>query len=373
MNTTWRSPSLKDIDFRINAIESSVLVTPSSQTTTTDRDAVYLLSTDSTTENVFTIDIDPKDSSISDLEKIVLSVTGAELNGSTVSWTANGDATVLAKHPWLTRQIKLPMLRNTGQTYNDYQYHLEGSLGRAMYDGFDALLTSQELNVYTTKNNATNTYVRNPNCWVTADKTCWPVWSNGANRYCGALISPRHLICAKHAPPSGVVRFVTNSNVVVERTVSGSVDVGNLDLQVRSLDSDVPGTISFAKVLPADYLDYLPTRKIPSIAGNQQQELVIRESIWVEPEFDFPDRWIADNAFTERYVPFTKPIVRGDSGSPVFLLINNSLVVTGTHFGSFVSPSIAHWFADVNAAMTTLGGGYQLTPIDLSSFTNYGD
>lgn len=35
-------------------------------------------------------------------------------------------------------------------------------------------------------------------------------------------------------------------------------------------------------------------------------------------------------------------------------------------------PFYSHWIDEVNAAMTALGGGYQLTEIDLSSFAFYG-
>jgi hypothetical protein len=60
-----------------------------------------------------------------------------------------------------------------------------------------------------------------------------------------------------------------------------------------------------------------------------------------------------------------------DSGNPIFTIINNQFiilsVITGSISGSFVSSHIS----DINNAMNQLGGGYQLTPVDLSSFTPF--
>lgn len=59
--------------------------------------------------------------------------------------------------------------------------------------------------------------------------------------------------------------------------------------------------------------------------------------------------------------------VGGDSGNPAFLIIRNKPVLLsvwtsgGAGTGSFVNA----WRSDINAAMTTLGGGYQLTSVSL--------
>ncbi|XZE20845.1 hypothetical protein SH449x_000735 [Pirellulaceae bacterium SH449] len=54
--------------------------------------------------------------------------------------------------------------------------------------------------------------------------------------------------------------------------------------------------------------------------------------------------------------------VRDDSGLAELL---------GCHFTAIGCPNIGMYASEVNAAMTTLGGGYQLTPIDLSAFTDW--
>ena len=62
----------------------------------------------------------------------------------------------------------------------------------------------------------------------------------------------------------------------------------------------------------------------------------------------------------------------GDSGSPRFLIVNDELILLFTiHLWSNSGPGLTANIAAVNSAMTTLGGGYQLTLADLSSFTDY--
>ena len=69
-----------------------------------------------------------------------------------------------------------------------------------------------------------------------------------------------------------------------------------------------------------------------------------------------------------------RPFVRvGCSGHPVFCLVNNELALLGCYFSASAGSSVTR--SDVrtavNAAMTTLGGGYQLTNVDLSGFPTY--
>ena len=82
---------------------------------------------------------------------------------------------------------------------------------------------------------------------------------------------------------------------------------------------------------------------------------------------------------TSNYVTHAKPIdpVRvlfwegidsSDSGNPAFLLVDGEAVLTLTHHFSNSGPFYTFWFDVVNAAMDSLGGGYQLTEFDLDAF-----
>jgi hypothetical protein len=76
------------------------------------------------------------------------------------------------------------------------------------------------------------------------------------------------------------------------------------------------------------------------------------------------------------YRQLTNTIRFLDSGNPTFALINGEAVLLSVHStqdgGPFLSGHLPEGnYESINAAMTTLGGGYQLTPIDLSAFPTY--
>jgi hypothetical protein len=74
---------------------------------------------------------------------------------------------------------------------------------------------------------------------------------------------------------------------------------------------------------------------------------------------------------TPQHREFYEPVVRFDSGNPMFLIINNQLVVLSVITGEGTGSFITGYISQINNIMNTLGGGYQLTPIDLSSFTSF--
>ena len=68
---------------------------------------------------------------------------------------------------------------------------------------------------------------------------------------------------------------------------------------------------------------------------------------------------------------FYEDLVPGDSGNPVFLVISGMpvLLTVWTGPGAGNGTSIVALKDDINSIMIELGGGYQLTPINLSGFT----
>jgi hypothetical protein len=70
---------------------------------------------------------------------------------------------------------------------------------------------------------------------------------------------------------------------------------------------------------------------------------------------------------------FYETIIDGDSGNPAFLIIDDELVIitVWTFAGAGAGTSIAYHKDAINTMMATLGGGYSLTEIDLSGFTDF--
>lgn len=251
--------------------------------------------------------------------------------------------------------------------------------------------------IFSSYNHTTATYTRNTSLWITGvDITCYSVWnSNSAQNKAGTLVSPRHLIYANHYtyPNGTTVRFVDNSNNVVDRTIDSQVRVGTTDIQVAKLNSDVPAGISFAKVLPTGYPYRLPNLpdlqyfgdgfyNIPYIYSDQENKILCGNatSLLVDANI-YPQGGSSGlkNNFSGGQVPVDYPdrydlwenVISGDSGSPAFFIYDGGVVLLATWYYAFSGPSVAAWHAEVDAAMTTLGGGYTLTDADLSTYTAY--
>jgi hypothetical protein len=302
-----------------------------------------------------------------------------------VSRVSDGTVVIYGTTSKAVRKGKsLTVSRENGVTTVEILNFLAGTLGKNCADAIDTRIAGKTPSVakpmFSTANHATATYVRNTDCWAAdLDLTCIGAAANyfGSfdGRFAGALVSPRHLVGHVHSLGANgmnglTVRFVTADNVTVTRTLSSSQQIGSTDIRVYVLDSDVPGTIGFAKVLPATWADYLPglAYGLPCLAVDQVKNALVAE--WksgapADVNCDFPH-----NATR---LSFNEKIIPGDSGSPLFAIIDDELVLLTTWKYGYAGsgPAIHANIAAINSAMTSLGGGYQLTQADLSSFTEF--
>jgi len=193
-------------------------------------------------------------------------------------------------------------------------------------------------------------------------------------------VSPRHVVFATHFLPavSSTIRFIATDNTIVTRTITAleSIPVtGSLfpDITVGVLDSDVPASISFAKVFPDGWESKIPnieSSRLPAVCTDQEEKLLIRQAYRISPvQLNGNAVFTAPSEIA--YSTFYENLVSGDSGNPCFFLINGDLVLltvwsTG---GGGGGTSVTAFKAEINAIMTSLGGGYQLTEIDLSGFS----
>jgi hypothetical protein len=260
-----------------------------------------------------------------------------------------------------------------------------GSLQYALIQGTDTLLAEQYPNVtmplYTTQDHTTPAYVRNGDNWAAAyvqALTAISPWnSEGVFQKAGTLISPRHAIFATHYYPSvgSTLRWVAADNTVITRELTGFVTVGT-DLLVGVLDSDVPSSISFAKILPAGFKSRLSTNlaaaRIPVLATDQEEKLIVVDLHTVDHDNAIGESCLMQVPVSALRSSFSELLVGGDSGNPAFWVINGDMVmltVWRSSSGGGYGVSIPAYTAEINAAMTTLGGGYQLTEVDLSGFS----
>lgn len=221
-------------------------------------------------------------------------------------------------------------------------------------------------------------YTRNPNCWLTSvDLTPIAAWNSETAAYGNSwrgqtLVSPRHYIGAAHWPVSvgTTLHFVTSANAVVARTVTGIQDISGTDIRVGVLNADVPGTIDFARVLPANWATKLPTLSlfgVPVCSTDQSYTASCRLLVGLSTNV------VCAPPTAANQMSFYKPAISGDSGSPCFMIVANKMVLLCAWLGGGggLGPSITHNRTAINAAMTALGGGYQLTDVNLSAYTSY--
>lgn len=265
-----------------------------------------------------------------------------------------------------------------------YEYDA-GSLAKHITDSMIALVGSNiaaNMPMFSIRNDTTPAYTRYPSCWASSlDLTGVSVWNSlGANTRAGVAITPRHTLHALHYPVTvgTTLRFVTADNSVVTRTVSNVYSVPQSeyyakDIQIALLDSDLPASITPLRFLPANAADYLPSwgsSTIPAIGTNQFKSALCAPCRLVDTQYG--TKYVAlVETDTEPYSHVYTPIISGDSGSPVFLVVNATPVLIAHWTFSGMGPAHHLLLTEISTALSTLGGGYSLTTVDLSSFTDY--
>jgi photosystem II stability/assembly factor-like uncharacterized protein len=188
---------------------------------------------------------------------------------------------------------------------------------------------------------------------------------NGA----GTLISPRHLLFATHYTPANgsVIVFVEHDNQVLTRTLVNRLRIGSTDMTIGVLDADVPNSIAYYPLVShTDFQRYLGDIRVPIIRVNQTDTLFIQNLSAVSSDS------IATTSASGSRAPYTTSgMVSGDSGNPNFAVIGDQLILLGAHYTPNSFPNAGNYFAEINAAMASLGGGYQVTQLDLSAYSPY--
>lgn len=277
--------------------------------------------------------------------------------------------------------------RISGSVVDTFSSYVTGTAAHNATSTIDTLISGKTaastIRRFTTQNHTTSppSYVANASFWANAlDFSCCSVWnSTGLNTMAGTLISPRHIIFAAHYQlnTGATIRFIDNLGNIVNRTMTAKLVHPDYkpyypDLAIGVLDSDVPSGVSFARVLPSNWSAYLPSigysSTIPLIVVDQEEKALVGDIGSISSTVQ-----IASPSNAQR-ASFWESIIVGDSGSPGFIVINNQLVIVTvlTYGGLFTSgTAISAHIGAINTMMNTLGGGYQLSTVNLSGFPTF--
>lgn len=240
--------------------------------------------------------------------------------------------------------------------------------------------------------NGLGKFIRNPACWLNGVKniSCFsPAQMSGANWWQrgGALITRKHVLFAKHFAPSIITGgtpliFVAADNTVIRRNIMQYETIPWDDVAIALLNSEVPSNIEIAKVLPKNYLDYFEIGSATPtycVGLDQQEKALVKISTGLGTRTVNYDgasltyrHFMINESFSgHQYQSFNENVIVGDSGNPVFYIINNELVVTTTWLtpvgGPFVSSAPVYDTINTLLGALSPGENYTLTPVDLAA------
>lgn len=263
-------------------------------------------------------------------------------------------------------------------------------------------------------------WVRNPNCWINgiSNISCFsPAQRSGANWWQrgGTLITKKHVLFAQHfvtsvLPNGGTpLIFVDENNNAIKRNII-EYAYDNTDVAVALLSEEVPSNIKIAKVLPKNLRDYIRhevievesndlisfwfTPYLYAIGLDQEEKAILKifsgavatnvssgvrysSASFFSPQINSNYNTIPNKKpypLPNQFADWSENMIVGDSGNPVFIIIDNELVVLTTWWtpsgGPFISDTTR--YDAINSLIESLSPnqGYSLTPVDLAAVYN---
>ncbi|WP_269526494.1 hypothetical protein [Coraliomargarita parva] len=367
------TPRIADYDFDIIIEEFAVVESNASDSQVVVSDSLVLRNVTATVRYDARIILNPLSGEIefqlASENEAIASVDSAGV----VTTTGAGNVGIIAKTPHYAKRVTHNARTEDGITVDTFISYVDGSLAKLLSESVDDLVSSGGgLSLFNSRNDTVATYVRSNSHWTAPlDWTGVSPWnSTGGNKRGFALLSPCHGLMANHYAPAigSKIRFVDANNSVIERTLVSKEQIGTTDILLGKLDSDVPNTIKHYKVMPGDFSDRITNQLsggVPVVCTDQQQHVFCREAL------NFSAGIGHKFAELNSRPQYSESIVSGDSGQSVFLVFEGELILLGAHLHKTGFPFLSAFTDAINAAMTSLGGGYQLSIADLSAFPTY--
>jgi hypothetical protein len=219
-------------------------------------------------------------------------------------------------------------------------------------------------------------FIRSTTCWAkNIDTSPISPWNNGGGYAAplnaggfggtGTLISPRHVLLANHfyIKSGKKLIFVAMDNTCYIRTLTSSLQVGSTDIRIGLLDSDLPANVSFCKIASQTLCNQATfENKFPTLSTNVSRKAIVEEG-YIQNNNLLVFR-VSPNS---QRASFFETSGGGNSGNPICFVYENKLIIIGYRYTPTGGQSfIAPYINQINAVMTSLGGGYQLSIFDLN-------
>lgn len=208
--------------------------------------------------------------------------------------------------------------------------------------------------VYSLQDHTNGIYLRNNDCWAAdLDLTCASPWnSRGTGQQAGTLITPRHAILAAHynLKAGDSIRFVTKDNQTVRRKIISHLvnttwETYTPDIEIVALDSDVPSGITICQLLPANFSTYIANDglRLPALWLDQEEKALIGDFQYIS----YGNSYKVISPVIANRLAMSESVVSGDSGNPVFLVLNGKMVLVGVITGSGPSGHSLFYYANL--------------------------
>lgn len=371
-----RGPRVSDFNFDLNTISRDEVAIPGSTADHTLKDVTYTTNSAATIDHNFDVVLENSAGSYrTQFASQDPSIATVDSSTGRVALVADGTAQITARiNPLLMKKVSRAISREAGASTNAFKSFVTGSLAKNINDFIVAAILNKTASVTTLSLYSTLidgvTYVRNSNLFVSAvDWTCLPaVNSFAGGKFCGTVIADDCILGCNHAtlPNGTTIYFVAADGTIITRTSIGAATVSGRDLRAIALDSPLPNTIHVCKVPPSNFLTArLPGFPwgIPIVRANQFREL----HLYTSYEATTGVMGVAGYPNVASMQPWYTPIVSGDSGSGMFMVVNGEPLFIAVLSGATIHDNIAA----INTAMTSAGSIRTLTQMSLSSFTDF--
>jgi len=209
---------------------------------------------------------------------------------------------------------------------------------------------------------------------------------NGALRF--SLLAPDVIVQAKHAnlsPNGTTVYFLDLNNTVITRTIIGHIDSDNSsialgDIRLYLLSSPIT-TLDILQVIPSDFYLKVPNGRFYTIWSNHYNNLfttlispadfvqgdpsTVHSKLLNDPAYQYQSANVENDS---RWMPYYDnnnqeqvETSSGDSGSPLLIVHNNTLIATGIAATYTAYTNFGHYISEMNQAMAELGSQNQVT------------